>query len=169
MAKRSFAHINWTPGAGTADGATLAAGYMALKGGSATQLIDILEFTVEGMAGASNPTPLILGYDSTIGTTPTALATPDSDGPLNPATAALALPPVSFVAAATNPQRSSSTSSPKLSLGINAFGGILRYNIAPTQQISILGSGTSTGEISISPYTGGTPGLVQAHLLYEPY
>src|SRR6516162_9065906 len=121
MAKRSFAHINWTPGAGTADGATLAAGYMALKGGSATQLIDILEFTVEGMAGASNPTPLILGYDSTLGTTPTALATPDSDGPMNPATAALTAAPVSYVAAATNPTRSNSTSSPKLAWGINAF------------------------------------------------
>jgi hypothetical protein len=168
MAKRSFAHINWTPGA-TADATTLAAGYMALKGGSATQLIDILEFTAEGMAGASNPTPLILGYDSTIGTTPTALGTPDSDGPMNPATAALALPPVSYVAATTNPQRSSSTSSPKLTWGINAFGGIIRYNISPTQQISILGSGTSTGEISISCYTGGTPGLIQSHLLYEPY
>lgn len=168
MAKRIFAHLNWTPGA-TADGSTLAAGFMALKGGSSTQLIDILEVAAEGMAGASSPTPLILAYDSTLGVTPTGLATPDSDGPTNPATAALAAPPVSYVAAATAPTRSNSTSSPKLPVGINAFGGVYRYSAAPTQQMSILGNGTSTGELSLSGYTGGTTGLIQSHIMYEPY
>lgn len=168
MAKRSFSHLNWTPGA-TADGSTLAAGFMALKGGSSTQLIDVLELSIEGLAGASAPTPLVLAYDSTVGVTPTALATPDSDGPLNPATAALAAPPVSYVAAATNPTRSNSTSSPKVTIGINAFGGIYRWNAAPTQQISILGNTASLGELSLSAFTGGTPGLLQSHILYEPY
>ena len=168
MAKRSFAHVNWTPGA-TADGSTLAAGFMALKGGSGTQLIDILEFMTEGMAGASSPSPLVLAYNSTIGATPTGLATPDADGPMNPATAALAAPPVSYVAATTNPTRSNATTSPKLTFGINAFGGIVRWNAAPTQQISILGNTASLGEISVSCYTGGTPGLMQSHIIYEPY
>ena len=168
MAKRNFNQLNWTPGA-TADGSTLAAGFMALQGGSSTQLIDILEVMVEGMASASAATPLVLAYDSTLGVTPTALATPNADGPLNPATAALAAPPKSYVAAATNPTRSNSTSSPKVSLGINAFGGIVRWNAAPTQQISILGNSTSTGELSLSCFTGGSPGAVQSHILYEPY
>jgi hypothetical protein len=168
MAKRTFSHLNWTPGA-TADGSTLAAGFMALKGGSGTQKIDILEVMFQGMAGASAPTPLILAYDSTIGVTPTALATPDADGPNDPATAALAAPPVSYVAASTNPTRSNSTSSPKFVVGANAFGGVVRWNASPTQQASLLGNTASLGELSLSCFTGGTPGLIQSHIMYEPY
>lgn len=169
MSKRSFAHFNWTPGA-TADGSTLAAGYQALQGGSATQFIDILEVTWTGLATAGAATPLMLAFDSTLGVTPTALASPDTDGPMIPgAVAALAAPPKSYVAASTNPTRSNSTSSPKLAVGGNAFGGAFRWNASPTQQMQMLGNGTTTGEVSLSAFTGGAPGLIESHILYEPY
>ena len=169
MAKRSFSNTNWTPTA-TADTASLASStYQALQGGSATQLIDVLEVMVEGLAGSSSPTLLQLARDSTVGSTPTALAAPATDGPLHPATAALAAPPVSYTAAGTGPQRSVLTSAARLNFNINAFGGIIRWNAAPTQQWSILGNTQPLGESSLSAYTGGTVGAISSHIIYEPY
>ena len=165
--KRTFFQANWTPG-NTADGSTLAAGYMALKGGAATYWMDILEIMIEGLAGSSSPTALVLGYDSTVGATPTALATPNTDGPNNPLNNALANAPVAYVAATTNPTRSNSTSLPKLSLGLNAFGGFARYNTAPGQQFSVSGNAASVGEVSLSGVASPTgAGVVQSHILYE--
>lgn len=169
MAKRLFQVPNWTPTA-AADASALAnATYMALKGGSATQRIDFLEVYVNGMAAASAPTALCLARASTIETTPTALAAPATDGPADPATAALAAPPVSFTAAATGPQRSAATSDARLNLGINAFGGSFRWNAAPTQQWVLLGNTAQFGETLISSQNTGTPGALSAHLEYEPY
>src|SRR6266480_4158889 len=106
MAKRLFQNINFTPTA-TADNTALAnATYMAVKGGSATQRSIINEIYVAGMAAASAPTALSFARSMTLATTPTALATPASDGPIDPATAALAAPPITFTAAATGGSRS---------------------------------------------------------------
>jgi hypothetical protein len=169
MAKRNFHATNWTPTA-TADASPLAnSTYMALQGGSATQLIDILEVMINGLAGSSAPTIMQLARDSTVSLSPTALAAPNGDGPMHPATAPLAAPPISYTAAGTGPSRSNSASQGRLELGLNAFGGIVRWNAAPTQQMSILGNTASLGEVSLSAYTGGTVGAVSAHMLYEPY
>lgn len=171
MARRAFQFSNWTPSA-TADASTLAnATYMGIKGGSTTQMIDILEVQVEGMAGASSPTPLTYAHSSTLATTPTALAAPASDAPLDPAVAALAAPPVTFTAAATGGQRSAATTDAKITCGINAFGGILRWNAAPGQQFMQLGNAVTSpsGECYLSCQNFGTPGLVISHILYEPH
>src|SRR5205814_8760868 len=104
MAKRIFHASNYTPTAQADTTALTNATYQALKGGSATQLIDILEVMISGLAGASSPTIMQLARVTTIETTPTALASPNSDGPAHPATAALAAAPVSLVAAAAGPQ-----------------------------------------------------------------
>lgn len=169
MAKRIFHNTNWTPTA-TADTSALAnATYMAVKGGSSTQLIDILEIMINGLAGSSSPTIMQFARVSTIETTPTALAAPASDGPAHASTAALAAPPVTFTAAATGPQRSAVTSDAKLELGLNAFGGIVRWNAAPTQQFSQIGNTADLGESVLSAFTGGTVGAISAHIIYEPY
>lgn len=170
MAKRLFQVPNWTPAA-AADAAALAsASYMALKGGSTTQRIDFLEVYVNGMAAASAPTALCLARTVTaLGVTPTALAAPASDGPADPASAALAAPPVSYTAAATGPQRSNLTTDARLNLGINAFGGSFRWNAAPGQQWVMLGNAVGFGETLISSQNVGAPGAVNAHLEYEPY
>lgn len=169
MAKRNFHNTNWTPTA-TADGTPLtSATYMALQGGTSTQLIDILEVMINGLAGSSAPTLMQLARDSTVSNSATALSAPAGDGPMHPSTAALAAPPVSYTAAGTGPSRSSATSQGRLELGLNAFGGIVRWNAAPTQQMSILGNTASLGEVSLSAYTGGTVGAISAHMLYEPY
>jgi hypothetical protein len=142
---------------------------MALQGGSATQLITVLEVMVSGFAGASSPTILQLARASNVGTTPTALSAPNSDGVMHPSTAALAAPPVSFVAAAAGAQRSSATSDARLDMGLNAFGGIKRWVAAPGAEWYILGNTASAGCSVLSAFTGGTVGAISSHIEYEPY
>lgn len=168
MAKRTFSNVNWTPTA-TADASTLAnATYMAIKGGSATQRTNCREFYVAGMAAASAPTALSMAYSSTIALTPTALASPAQDGPNDPATAALAAPLISFTAAATGGQRSNTTTAPHLMLGLNAFGGIVRYNATPGEEFVLLGNTAALfGEAYLSAENLGTAGLINAHIMYE--
>jgi hypothetical protein len=168
MAKRIFQNINFTPTA-TADAVALTnATYMAVKGGSTTQMITICEIYVAGMAAASAPTALSFARTMALATTPTALATPASDGPAHPSTAALAAPPVTFTAAATGGQRANTTTDPHLQVGLNAFGGIVRYNAAPGQEFSLLGNTSPLGEAYLSSENVGTAGLVNAHIIFEP-
>src|SRR6185312_1750081 len=158
MAVRSFQATNWTPTA-TADTTALAnATYMALKGGSGTQRIEVQEVMVSGFAGSTAPAILQLARVSTVETTATALAAPNSDGPEDPATAALAAPPVSFVAAAAGPQRSAVTTDARLNLGLNTYGGIAKWNSAFSKPWVILGNTADFGESVLSAFTGTTPG-----------
>jgi len=169
VAKRTFQATNWTPTA-TADTSALANGtYMALKGGSVTQLIDVQEIMVSGFAGSTAPAILQFARVSTVETTPTALAAPNSDGPMHPSTAALAAAPVSFTAAATGPQRSAVTTDGRLNLGLNTYGGIAKWNSAFSAPWSILGNTADLGESVLSAFTGTTPGAISAHIIYEPY
>jgi len=166
VAKRTFQATNWTPTA-TADTSALANGtYMALKGGSGTQLIDVQEIMVSGFAGSTAPAILQFARVSTVETTPTALAAPNSDGPMHPSTAALAAAPVSFTAAATGPQRSAVTTDGRLNLGLNTYGGIAKWNSAFSAPWSILGNTADLGESVLSAFTGTTPGAISAHIIY---
>ena len=143
-------------------------GYVGLVGGSTTQHIKVYSVFMGGQAAVSSPTIMMLGRDSTLGATLTALATPNGLGPLNPHTAALAAPPVGFVASTTKPQRSNSITVGKINLSFNAFGGIVKWEAAPGQEWLNFGNAASLGETSLSAFTGGTPGLMGATLLLEP-
>jgi hypothetical protein len=171
MSRRSFKVSTWTPVA-VADTANFtAAGFMAIQGGSATQINQIWEVFMGGQATSSSPSIMIVARDSTVGATLTALSTGNSDAPLDTATAALAAPPVSFVASTTLPQRSATAG--LLNLSFNAFGGIVRW-AAPDEHgcLRMLGNAAPAtgagGEISLSAYTGGTPGLMGSHIIFEP-
>jgi hypothetical protein len=173
MAKRTFStSISYaTP---TALGSAVTASqYMALKAASATQLADILEIVVQGIATASAIFGGVLARVSTNETgAQTALASPNSDGPQNPATAALAAPVQTFiVAATTNPTPSSAAADTKMPISINAFGGLYRENYAPTQQWSIFGTATPFQEAVLFNCTGfgGAACSVNAGIIYEPY
>jgi len=171
MAKRIFTSAGLTFTASAAGSVATTSAYMALKGGSSTQLIDILEVLVSGKAAASAVGGFVLKRASTIETTPTTLAAPHSDGPMHPSTAALGAPAVSFVAAATQPTPSNTVSDGTLNLGLNSFGGIIRWNAAPTQQFSQLGNTASLGESVLfnSSTAGGATAAGDAHIVYEPY
>lgn len=168
MAKRSFQAANYTPTAQADTSALTNATYQAIKGGSSTQRNEVSEVMISGLAGASSPTILQMARVTTVETTPTALASPNQDGPLDPETAALAAVPVSFVAAAAGPQRSAATTDAKLNLALNAFGGIVRWNSGPDLKWILVGNTAPGGESVLSAFTGGTVGAISSHIIYEP-
>lgn len=166
MSKSAFKVSTFTPVAVADTVAFTDGGYMALQGGSATQRIDISEVYMGGQAGVSSPSLMLLSRDSTVGVTLTALGAGNSNAALDPSTAALAAPPVGFVASTTKPQRAATLG--LLNLSFNAYGGIVRWVAPPGSEIKMLGNAASFGEVSLSHYTGGTPALMGAHIIYEP-
>src|ERR1700674_281825 len=141
MAKWSFQVATWTPVA-VADAVNMTnAGYMALQGGTSTQRVNILEVYMGGQAGSAAVSIMQLARDSTVGATTTSLASPNSIGPLDASTAALAAPVVGFIAqSGTAPQRSNSTTLGKLNLSFNAFGGLVRWYAMPGEEFNLIGN-----------------------------
>lgn len=167
MAKRIVSVTTITPTA-TADTADLVdATYPFIaQGGSATQRTNILEIYEGGQAGASTPTFMLLARDSQVATGSNTNGTGETDASLDAATAALAAPVLTGNSNATNKPRRSSTLH-LLNLSFNAFGGIVRWVFAPGEEITIVGATASLGEVSFSAFTGGTPGAMGAHMIYE--
>ena len=162
MARWSANVPTWTPVA-VADTTNFTdAGHMSLQGGSSTQVNKLIEVYMGGQAGASSPSIMLLARDSTVGVT----LSVGRLAALDPATAALAAPPVVFNTATSKPQRSSTLS--VLNLSFNAFGGLVRWVAAPGEEVGMLGNTASLGEISLSAFTGGTPGLMGSHFIFEP-
>lgn len=173
MAKRTIVDVSRTPTA-TADTANLvdsatAVGYQCVvQGGSTTQRVNIIEIQLSGQAGASSPTLMLLGRDSTVGTGANTRDTNQTDSNMDANTAALAAPAVTGNKFATNkPQRG--VSDHLLNLSFNAFGGLVRWVAAPFEEITVYGTAALIGEVSLSAFTGGTPGLMGTHLIYEPF
>ncbi len=170
MSTYMFGAGTFTPGAGTADATSLTTGtYMAIVGGTTTQMSFIDEVYMGGQAASTAPLIMLLARDSTIGGTPTTLVTPNSNGPTHPSAGVLTAPAVGFVAASTQPLRATSVTLGKKNFTFNAFGGIVRANYANTQdRFGILGSTASLGELSLSSFTGSTAGAaIGGHIIYE--
>lgn len=166
MAKWSFSNPVWTPTA-VADTATMTAnGACFLQGGGAAQMMNVLEVYLGGQAGASSPTFMVLARDSTVGVTSITLGTNGKNAPLHPHTVALAAPQVAGFSATTMPQRAATLH--LIQLSFNAFGGIVRWVCAPGEEISLFGNAVNVGEVSLSAFTGGTPGALASHIVYEP-
>lgn len=166
MSKRIFQQSTWTPTA-QADG-VLTGVFAALKGGSATDIIQIMEIYEGGQAGASSVNAMVLARSSTLGITPTALALPNSDAFMNANSPALSTGPTAFVAAATAPNRSPAVTIARLGLTFNAFGGIVRWVAAPGEEWTSVGSATtSNSETVLSAQNVGTAGLMGSHIIYE--
>jgi hypothetical protein len=169
MAKRIVSLTTFTPTA-TADTTNLVdSTYVCVvQGGSSTQRSQILEIYEGGQAGASSPTFMLLSRDSQIGTGSNTRGTGQTDSNMDANTAALAAPVLTGNAFATNkPQRGASDH--LLNLSFNAFGGIVRWVAAPGEEITVYGTAALIGEVSLSAFTGGTAGLMGAHLIYEPF
>ena len=169
MSTFMFAVGTFNPGTGIADANALTAStYMALQGGTTTQVNMLDEVYMGGQATSSCPIIMLLGRDSTVVGTPTALATPNSNGLLNASGGVLTAPAVGAVTGAVQAQRATSVSLGKLNFTFNAFAGIVRCNYANTQdRFGILGNTASLGEMSLSSFTGSTSGAIGAHLVYE--
>lgn len=167
MAKRIVAVTTQTPTA-TADTTNLVdASYpFLLQGGSSTQRNRVWEIFLGGQAGASAPTFMLLGRDSTVAAT-NSLGSGQTDAAIEAATAALAAPALTGNTNTTKPQRSATLH--LLNLSFNAFGGLVRWVAAPEEVIDLVGNTASLGEVSLSAFTGGTPGLLGAHMIYESF
>lgn len=165
MANRTLSTPGFTPVAVADTTAMTANGMLGLLGASSTQRTKIKEIQVNGIAAASAPTPLVLSRDSTIATTALGLGTIGRDAADNPETAALAAPVVTFATATNMPQRSATLH--LRDLGLNAFGGICKWFSQVGEEVNMVGNTASLGELSLSCYTGGTPGLCSAHIVYE--
>lgn len=137
-------------------------GHHTIQGGSSTQRGELREVYIGGQAGASSPTIMVLGRTSTVGAT----LTGGRLAALDPSTAALAAPPVSYGTSTTKPQRSA-TLGMLLNLSFNAFGGVVRWVNGPDEIISYLGNAASLGELSLNAFTGGTPGLLGSNIVFE--
>lgn len=168
MARWSVSNVSFTPVAVADAAAFTDNGYLALQCGTATQRSNIIEVYMGGQATASAPSIMVLARDSTVAVTAITAGT-NGRGPvaLDPASAALAAPPLAVGASTTKPQRSATLH--LLNLAFNAFGGIVRWVAAPGEEIGVLGNTASLGEVSLSAFTGGTPGLMGAHIVFEPF
>ena len=169
MAKRVFQAATYTPTA-TADASALGSGtYQAIEASGATASMNVIEIYEGGQAGASSPCIMQFARSLVFGVIPTALTTPNGDGPMNTATAALAAVPVTYVAAGTGPSRTNTGTTARLNLSFNAFGGIVRWVAAPGEEFGITGTSVSVSGATLSAFTGGTVGLMGSHIVYEPF
>lgn len=167
MAKRILSITSITP-TPTADTVNLVdATYVALvQGAAALQRININEVWESGLAGSSAPVLMILSRDSTLGTT-VSKGTGLTDAPIDASTAAFSTPPiVGNTCGGTKPQRDAANH--LWNLVFNAFGGELRYRAVQGEEPTVIGTAVTTGEVSLSAFTGGsgTP-LLGSHLIYE--
>lgn len=164
MAKWATVAPTWTPVA-VADTTNFTSnGHHTVQGGSGTQRLDFLEVKMAGQApSTSSPCIMVFGRTSTVGGTLTAIR----NAAFDPATAALAAPPTAYQASTTQPQRSA-TLGMLLGVSFNAYGGIYRWLAREGEEISLLGNTASFGELSLNAFTGGTPGLIDSTLVYEP-
>ena len=169
MAKRSFQVATFTPTATADNTAMTNATYMSVGAGSATQQLNVLEIYIGGQAASAGINIMMFARDLVLAATPTALAAPNGDGPLSTASAALAAPPVTCVAATTGPSRTNTALTARLNLSHNPFGGIIRWVAAPGEEWGITGTTVSVSESSLSCFTGGSVGAVGAHIIYEPF
>lgn len=139
-------------------------------GSAAGNGLNVIEIYEGGQATASAVNIMMFARDSTLSAIPTALAAPASDGPLDSRTAAAQIASgVTNNFAGTAPQRSATTTSARLNLSFNAFGGIVRWVAAPGEEWGITGVTASISESSLSAFTGGSVGLMGAHIVYEPF
>lgn len=169
MSTSVFAVGTFTTGTGTADNASLTTlQYMALIGGTSTQVNFIEEVYIGGQATASAPAIILLGRSSTVSATITALATPNTNGLTNPSGAVVTAPAVGSIDATTKPIRSNSITLAKKNFTFNSFGGIVKASYQNTQdRFGILGNTASLGEATLSAFTGTTSSAVGAHIIYE--
>jgi hypothetical protein len=168
MARRIISITTLTPTA-TADttGLSSATYPWILQGGTTSQMLKVWEISISGQAASSSsPTFMIQSRDSTVANT-NSFGTGQMDAAMDPFTAALTAAPLTGNTNTTAPQRSSSLHLQNCSL--NAFGGVFFWRANRLEECSsVFGNTASFGEQSLTAFTGGTPGAIGAHCIYEP-
>lgn len=169
MARRIVSMTTQTPTA-TADTADLVDSTypFIIQGASATQETRVWELSLSGQApSSSSPTFMLLAYDSQLATGANTRQAGQTDVAIDPATAALAAVPLTGnINATLKPRRDVARHLANCSL--NAFGGVYFWRANRMEEaFVVLGNTASFGEVSVSAFTGGTPGLIGSHMIYE--
>lgn len=166
-AKRVFQANGWTPVAVADTVAMTAGGYVGIGALSASTALNITEIRLNGEAPASAVNEMMLARASTLGTGgATALATPNSDGPLNGlGQAPVQITYVQYVT--TQPQRATGLTAARLNLAFNAFGGNALKQFAPGGEWGIWGVSVNVSDSQISTPTA-SPGRMASNIEYEP-
>lgn len=170
MAKRSFAATNWTTGTGVADNSALTTLQYQSLAVSASQMAQVQEIYIGGLAAASAVQNMQFRRTGTAGTGgATALASPNSDGPLNTFAAAITTAPIAAVTyVTTQPTPSNTTTLARLNLAMNSFGGIVRWVAAPGEEWWLVGTGANQ-DSTLSNNTGSGSSTVSSHIIYEMF
>src|SRR6516225_4460462 len=176
MAKRIFATQGAIGGLNPLGSAAATGTFMSLliPSTSATAaLCDVLEIEISGTVATSNIGGFFMVRASTLATgTVTTLVNPNSDGGMLPSITAIAQPIGASIAfGMTQPTLCAGITVAKLSMGLNTFGGIFRWNAAPTQQWQLAGLTAPGAQSVLSNITGGgaQATTANAHIIYEPY
>ncbi len=167
MAKWAFKVATFSPLAAADDADLTVSTYMGLVGNPATQRYDVTEVYMGGQATSSAPLYMILARSGKNGAS-TAVSTMagGNQAPLDTA-ATVAASSVVFTSSVTKSQRASNAG--LLNLTFNGFGGIVRWVAPPGSEIKQLGTAVSTGELTLSAYTGSIAAPIGAHVIYEAY
>jgi hypothetical protein len=165
MPRYSATVPTWTTAA-TADTTNLAdASHHTIQNGGTTNRCEIREIYVAGQAAASAPQILVGGRTSQVGT---GSLTGGTRNVLIDATAtAPATTATSFTAAATNKPQRATAGGMLVNLGHNAFGGIVRWQNGPDENVSIYGNTQPLGEFSVNAFTGTTAAAIATTIIYE--
>lgn len=167
MAKRAFQVATITPTA-QADGVLTSSTFLALVGGAASAIIQVMEIYMAGQAAAAGVNAMTFARSSTLGITPTALAVPNTDGYMNANSQVQTTLNTAYVAAGTGPNRSPAATVARLNLSFNPFGGIIRWVAQPGEEWTSVGNATtSNSESVLSAQNVGTAGAMGAHIIYE--
>ena len=166
--KRSLSVVTLTPTA-TADTTDLVDNtyHGFIQGGNGTQRVVVSEVVVTGQApSTSSPCIMLFSRDSQVGTGAAGSGAGVTDAALDgSATAPATLALVGNTFATLKPRRSSTLH--LWNLSVNAFGGVFKYVPPAGGEATIVGNTASLGEASLSAFTGGTPGLMGSHIIYE--
>lgn len=163
--------LNWTTITPTATGDSTAdlvdSTYpFLLQGGNTTMRINVNEIYIGGEApSASSPTIMKFARSAQVATGTIGAGTCRNALIDGSATAPGTIALFGHTAATNKPRRS--TTLHLLNLSFNAFGGIARWQARFGEELSIVGNAASLGECTLSAYTGGTPGAMSGHCLYE--
>lgn len=170
MARRTASQTTMTPAA-VADTTSFTTGqaFAFWRGGSATQFVRFWEISLSGQANSSSsPTFMLFSRDSTISVGALSFtAAVGNDTGMDPFTAALAaITAVGNIAATTYPQRD--TANHLLNCSLNAFGGVFFWRANRVEECPAqYGTAVTVGHSSLSCSTGGTPGAIGGHVIYE--
>lgn len=133
-----------------------------LQGGSSTMRLNVNEVYAGGESASAAVTKLKLARDSTVGATVSAGSA--RLAAMSGSSVAPGTVPVYGNSSTTKPQRSSTLH--LLGLTFNAYGGAIRWQARPGEEITSVGNTASLGETSLSAFTGGS-GIISGHCIFE--